>query len=313
MEKKEKTGYLIAVLLALSIISSLFLLFVKKQTVTLSNSIQLKFDTKRDSIAILNINGPIRLNSSSGKMFSYDAEYIVNKLDKFGKQKEIKAVILRINSPGGTVAAVQEIYSEIIKLRKSGKIAVASFGDVAASGGYYIASACDKIVANPGTITGSIGVILEAGNADTLLKKIGIKMEAIKSGKYKDSGSFYREMTKDERDIFQKLVDETYSQFTEAVSKGRNIAMDILLPIADGRIYTGSQALKLGLVDQLGNLKDTIELTKKLANISGEPRLITDTEPIERFLSIFEQATESKSSVAEIISRNKFRIEYMME
>jgi len=138
-------------------------------------------------------------------------------------------------------------------------------------------------------------------------------MEAIKSGKYKDSGSFYREMTKDERDIFQKLVDETYSQFTEAVSKGRNIAMDILLPIADGRIYTGSQALKLGLVDQLGNLKDTIELTKKLANISGEPRLITDTEPIERFLSIFEQATESKSSVAEIISRNKFRIEYMME
>jgi protease-4 len=266
----------------------------------------------KDTIAIINISGPIRLSLQPQKFITYDAETITHKLREFSERSEIKAIILRINSPGGSVAAVQEIYSEILRARQNGKVVIASMGDVSASGGYYIASACDKIVANPGTITGSIGVLLELSNVDGLFKKIGIKTEIIKSGKYKDSGSPFRELTADERKIFQELIDESYNQFINSIVEGRKMKKEDVLPIADGRILSGRQAYEKGLVDMLGNDFDAIELAKKLANIKGKPKIITELTPLDRIINIFSEPS-NKSSIQEMFNMKKIRLEYILE
>jgi len=312
--RKEIVMYILCVLYVLCLIS----IFVMILTRMPSGVDAKKFFIKprpatKDAIAIVNIAGPIRLSLSPKRFFDYDAEAIVKKLRNLGDRKDVKAIILRINSPGGSVAAVQEIYSEIIKLRKEkNKVVVASFGDVAASGGYYIASACDKIVANPGTLTGSIGVLLELGNVQELFKKIGVKVEIIKSGKHKDSGSMFRELTPEERKMFQELVQEAYNQFIEAIVQGRNMEKEKLLELADGRIYTGSQALSAGLVDKLGNDQTAIELAKEIAKISGEPRMISEYDPLEKMFTIFGRS-EINMPLQEIINKNKMRFEYILE
>jgi len=183
------------------------------------------------------------------------------------EEREFPALILRIDSPGGTVGDSQEIYSAINRLKSKGCKVIASFGNISASGGVYIGVAADKIVANPGTITGSIGVIIRGNNISELLNKIGIKFETVKSGLFKDILSPDKPLSKEGRDLLQNLIDESYSQFTIAVSEGRNIPVDDVKKFADGRIFTGSQAKELGLVDELGDEYKARELAAEMTNV----------------------------------------------
>ncbi|MEW6042487.1 MAG: signal peptide peptidase SppA [Elusimicrobiota bacterium] len=311
--KKEIIIYSILGLFFLGLISTFFIVIGKKTVTIPSAPPGIKTSPLvRDAIAIVNISGPITLSQWPRKMFSYDAETISHKLRNYSSRSEIKGILVRINSPGGSVAACQEIFSEIMRLKKLGKPVVASMGDLAASGGYYVASACSKIVANPGTLTGSIGVILELGNVQELFKKIGVKIETIKSGEHKDSGSPFRQLTLKEREMFQELVNDAYAQFIDAITAGRNMDKEKVINLADGSVYTGSQALELGLVDTLGNDLDAIDVLKQLAKISGEPRIIGEYEPWEQIISIFGQS-QSVNPLDRLISKSKFRLEYMME
>ena len=202
-----------------------------------------------------------------------DSSQVLKQIITFAKDKSIKAIILRIDSPGGGVGASQEIYREIIRTREAKKVVV-SMGGVAASGGYYIAAAADRIVANPGTITGSIGVIMQYYQYKELADKIGLKQVVIKSGEFKDIGNPDREMTEKDREILNAVITDILSQFVNSVATGRNLPPEQVREIADGRIFTGAMAKKLGLVDQLGNFEDAVALTKKLAGIEGEVNLV---------------------------------------
>jgi protease-4 len=202
-----------------------------------------------------------------------DAEEVVAQLDEFGSDDRIKAVILRIDSPGGGVAPAQEIYDAVSDLKKKKKV-IASMGSYAASGGYLVACAADRIVANPGTITGSISAVMHFANAEELMKKVGLRASVIKSGKYKDIGSPVREMTPDERALIQGLVDDIYDQFLEIVARDRKIKKEELREIADGRVFSGRQAQKLKLVDFLGDMKYAVRLAGKMSGIVGEPDVV---------------------------------------
>ncbi len=204
------------------------------------------------------------------------SQEVVEELKRFGESGGIKAVVVRIDSPGGAVAPTQEIYEEIGKLKKK-KPVMASLGGMATSGGYYIASACQRIVANPGTLTGSIGVIMQLGNVEELMRKLGVKGYSIKSGRNKDIGSPLRPLTPEEKAILQGLVDNVHGQFVSAVAQGRGMAEDKVRKLADGRVYSGEQAKGLGLVDVLGNMQDAIDLAAKLAGIQGTPQVVYAT------------------------------------
>jgi protease-4 len=203
-----------------------------------------------------------------------DGATAVRELREHADNPSIKAVVLRVNSPGGVVAPTQEIFSAIQHARKAGKPVVASLGAVAASGGYYVAVAADRIYANPGTLTGSIGVVMQLANIEGLLKKVGVEYVVVKSGAYKDVGNFARTMRPEERKMLQDLLDDVYSQFVEAVSEGRGLEKKDVLAFAEGRIYSGQQALALKMVDELGGFEDAVEAAGKLANISGRPKLV---------------------------------------
>ncbi|MEC4677125.1 MAG: signal peptide peptidase SppA [Nitrospirota bacterium] len=208
-----------------------------------------------------------------------DSRKIVKTLRRYGKNPDIKGILIRIDSPGGGVAASQEIYDELIEIQREGlKKVVSSMGTVAASGGYYIASATDLIVANPGTLTGSIGVIMELTNIEGLLNKIGVEGITIKSGKNKDVGSPFRKMKKEERALLQNVLDDVHSQFIEAVAEGRSLHIDEVRRLADGRIFTGRQAQEVGLVDELGSLQWAIQRSAELAGIEGKPQIIEANE-----------------------------------
>ena len=202
-----------------------------------------------------------------------DSQPVVRQLKRLAESKGIKAIVLRIDSPGGGVAASQEIYDAVRKIRESGKPIVVSMGSVAASGGYYVACGADSILANPGTTTGSIGVILEIPNVEGLMKKLGVKFQVIKSGKFKDTGSPYREMTPEERRYLQSYIDNAFQQFVSVVAENRHITRSKVLSFADGRIFTGKQALALGLVDKLGDYQDAIDLAWKMAGLKGKPKV----------------------------------------
>jgi len=205
-----------------------------------------------------------------------DSQEIVRQLNEFGKEKRIRAVVLRVNSPGGGMAPSQEIYDAVVELKKKKKVVV-SMGSLAASGGYLISCAADKIVANPGTITGSISAVMHFANVEELLKKVGLKSSVIKSGKYKDIGSPLREMTEDEKTILQNLVDDIYDQFLDTVSRDRKIAKEQLRSVADGRVFSGRQAQKLGLVDFLGDMGYAVRLAGKMSGIEGIPEVVYPT------------------------------------
>lgn len=219
-----------------------------------------------DGVGVVEIKGVIT-----------DAEPTLKTLVRFSRAKNIKAVIVRIDSPGGGVAPTQEIYREIIRTRKTKKV-IASLGNVAASGGLYVASATDKILANPATVTGSIGVIMQMINVENLLGKVGFQPVVIKSGRYKDMGSATRTMTDEERALLQGIVDELHRQFVKDVAIGRNLDEEKVIGMADGRIFTGEQALNLGLVDQLGNFEDAVTLAGALGGLEGRFPLIYPEE-----------------------------------
>jgi protease IV len=219
-------------------------------------------------LALIRIEGPI-----------LDSKDTVDEIKDYTKDNSIKAIVLRIDSPGGAVAPSQEIYSEVKKAVAIKKVVV-SMGSVAASGGYYIASPATRIFANPGTLTGSIGVIMEIPNVEGLMKKIGIKTEVIKSGKNKDIASAFRTMRKEEREILQGVMDNVHEQFMKAVSEGRKISMEEIRKIADGRVFTGEQAKSYGLVDELGTLEDALKGAATLAGIREEPEVVSKTDKL---------------------------------
>ena len=202
-----------------------------------------------------------------------DSRETVRQLRYFLKDDDIKAVVLRVDSPGGVVAPSQEIYDEVRKFAAKKKIVV-SMGSLAASGGYYISAPATLIFANPGTITASIGVIIKLSNIEALMDKIGIKATVIKTGKFKDSGSPVRELTEEDRAMFQSVIDSTHNQFIKAVASGRKLPEDAVRRIADGRVLSGEQALALKLVDRLGTFQDAIEEAGRLAGIKGEPEVV---------------------------------------
>jgi len=232
-----------------------------------------------------------------------DSRSVVELLKKYEEDSAIRAIVVRIDSPGGAVAPSQEIYDAIILLKKRKKI-VASMGSVAASAGYYIACGADRIVANPGTVTGSIGALMHFSNLEDLLKKIGMKSSVVKSGKYKDIGSPAREMTQEERGIIQGVIDDIYQQFVETVSVNRKIPREKLEAIADGRIMTGRQALQLGLVDELGNLQRAVDVAANLSGIVGKPELVY---PKEKGLTLWKFiADEMMSAVMNRVNEQAF-------
>ena len=194
-------------------------------------------------------------------------------LREFRKNDDIKAIVLRIDSPGGGVGPSQEIYEEVKRTKRSKQVVV-SMGAIAASGGYYVAAAADHIMANPGTITGSISVIMEFANLEALFEKIGVAAYVLKSGEYKDVGSPFREMTAQEKELLQAFIENVHGQFVTAVAEGRKMAEEQVEAIADGRILSGEQAHKLGLLDSLGNLEDAIKLAGELGGIKGEPSVV---------------------------------------
>jgi protease-4 len=222
-------------------------------------------ETGGNKIAVVRIEGAI-----------LDSVEAIKSIRKFAESKGVVALVLRINSPGGGVAPTQEIYSEILKQREAGMVVVTSMGSIAASGGYYLAAATDYIVANPGTITGSIGVIMVFPNVRGLFDKLGLDTQVVKSGKYKDMGSPARDLTDQERLVLKELIDDVFGQFIEAIEKGRGLSVEQIRQISDGGIYSGRQALELGLVDKLGSLDEAIDEAAKLAKIIGEPKVILE-------------------------------------
>jgi len=212
-----------------------------------------------DGVGVLQIEGAID-----------DSQSVLTELRRLKEMPWVKAIVVRIDSPGGAVAPTQEIFEEIQRAKKR-KPFIASMGGMATSGGYYIAAACDKIVANPGTLTGSIGVIMQLSNFEELMKKVGVKGINIKSGANKDIGSPFQPLSAEGREILQSLVDNVHSQFVAAVAQGRGMEESQVRKLADGRVYSGAQAKQLGLIDQFGGLQDAIELAAKRAGIEGEP------------------------------------------
>ncbi len=243
----------------------------------------------KDTVGWVSIRGPI-MSSESGKPWEHGAEQWARRIEQLAETKGVKAIVLDINSPGGSVGAVQEIYMRILRVKKEKKIPfVALFGDVSASGGYYLGAACDKIVAHPGTLTGSIGVIFNVSNMEGLFAKVGYKSDPIKSGKHKDIGSPARAMTAEEKAILQTLIDDAYGQFVQAVADGRKMTVEQVKPLADGRIYSGNQALALGLVDKLGDSLDATKLAAEMGGIKDEkPRVRRDTEKLNDIFELLE-------------------------
>ncbi|MBF0302556.1 MAG: signal peptide peptidase SppA [Desulfamplus sp.] len=261
-------------IMVMSTIAGMFVMFIVVLTV-ISAAI-MKSDLKAikvndANVGIIEMTGPI-----------ISSKETIENIKNFREKSSIKAIVIRIDSPGGSVGPSQEIYREIVKTKKIKKI-VASMGSVAASGGYYAAASCDKIVANPGTITGSIGVIMEYANFKEIVQKIGLVPVVIKSGEYKDMGSPMRDIKDNERKLLQNVVNEIHSQFVRDAAHGRNIDIETMNKLADGRIYTGEAALSLNLVDSLGNLDDAVELAGELAGIKGKIKTVYPEEDKTEF------------------------------
>ena len=226
-----------------------------------------------------------------------DSRQVIEQLHDFRDNDSIKALVLRIDSPGGGVGPSQEIHDEV-KALNALKPVVVSMGSVAASGGYYIAVPAREIIANPGTIIGSIGVIMEFTNFQELLDKIGLNSVVVKSGEYKDIGSPTREMTAAEREILQNLIDDVHSQFVASVADGRDIDEEVVRSIADGRVFSGRRAMEMGLVDGMGNLEVAIKRAAELAGIDGEPKVVYPPGKKPRFIDLFIEETLNRLQFA---------------
>jgi protease-4 len=237
----------------------------------------------------------------------FDSRDVIEEIKDYSSDNSVKAIVLRVNSPGGGVAPSQEIYEEVKKAMEKKKVVV-SMGAVAASGGYYIACPADMIVANAGTLTGSMGVIMEIPNIEGLMQKIGVEHQVIKSGRHKDIASVFKTMSAEERALLQEVLDDVHEQFIEAVSQGRGLKVDKVKAIADGRIFTGRMAKEIGLVDELGNLDVAIKFAGELSGIEGEPDVVQKEEE-EGFFDLIRGAF-SRSLFAE--SLPGIKLQYLL-
>jgi protease-4 len=282
--KVKKTCIFIILFLAILIaISAIFTFFQKDITL-------------KEKVALVNVEGPI-----------LQAKNTVDEIKDYVKDKSIKAIVLRVDSPGGGVVPSQEIYEEVRKAVARKKVII-SMGSVAASGGYYISAPASRIIANPGTITGSIGVIMEVPNIKGLMDKIGVKTEVIKSGKHKDIASVFRGIGSEEREILQGVMNDVHEQFIKAVSDGRRIPIEDVRKIADGRIFSGNQAAKIGLVDEIGDLEYAIKVAAKMAGIKGEPEVVTKKEKSTLLELLNGKISES---VSKIVPKIELKYMYM--
>jgi protease-4 len=214
-------------------------------------------------VALVELEGPI-----------IDVDDLLRELKGHRDNPLVKAVVIRINSPGGVVAPTQELHAAITRLREAGKPVVASLGSVAASGGYYVAVAADKIYANPGTLTGSIGVIMRLANLDGLLKKVGVDFVVVKAGQLKDLGNFARAMTPEERRVLQVMLEDVHAQFIDAVAAGRKLDRGQVLAFADGRVVSGAQAKSMNMIDAFGGLEEALDGAAVLAGLPRPPRVV---------------------------------------
>ena len=277
-----------------------FLFFIFVMAFFISNlSIDQDYEisTGGSKIALVEVKGVI-----------YTADEIVRQFEKYAHNSSVKGIVLRIESPGGGIAASQEIYEKVKQVRESGKVVIASMGSVAASGGYYIACGADTIMANLGTTTGSIGVIAEIPNTKELMDKIGIRFNVIKSGKFKDTGSPYRTMTAEDRRYMQNLINDAYAQFVDVVIKERNLNRRTVLKYADGRVFTGKQALTYSLIDTLGTYEDAINLAAEVAGILGKPKTVKERK---RKVTLFDLLFEDVSKIYDSI-QSWPRIKYQL-
>ena len=253
-------------------------------------------------------SGEIALVRIQGMLM--DSQNIVRQLSNYRHNPNVRGIVLRIDSPGGAVAPAQEIYNEIMQLKADHKTVYASMGTVAASGGYYIACAANYVLANPGTLTGSIAAVMAFSNIEELTNKIGVKPIIIKSGKYKDVGSPLRGMKPEERKLLQSVVDDVHQQFVQAVAKGRGLPVSEVNEIADGRIMTGQQALTLKLVDEMGGLEKTIELLAKKIGVEGRPKVIEEKEKTPFFDWLLQSSLPSRLA-ATLMPASLPRLQYV--
>ena len=265
-----------------------------------------------EGAAVIRIRGVIQEGTEGGFSASQSASGVARRIRRFAERKEIKALLLDINSPGGTVAAVQEIHDAVLHFKSQGKPVVALFRDVAASGGFYVAMGADKIIAQPGTMTGSIGVIMQASNFEGLFEKIGVKFIPIKSGKHKDIGAFYRPMTDEEAALLQEMIGETYQQFYQAVKAGRPNIDDAMMSVyADGRIFTGARAKALGFVDDLGGEDKAREYLSDLTKIKDIKLLTPRVESFFDMLAVSASGLDGKLSLAKVEELATPRVAYL--
>jgi protease IV len=296
--RPSRTGRSWRPLIFLFLISGFFfLVFVSASFIFFSKGLEGKNATasrslfKQGGVGLLEINGVIM-----------DSKKTLKSLKTFEENAAVKALVVRINSPGGAVAPSQEIYDAI---RKFPRPKVASLSSVAASGGYYVAVATDQIFSNPGTITGSIGVIMEFANLEKLYDWAKIKRYSIKTGKFKDAGAEYREMQPEERALLQGMVDDVLIQFKTAVATGRKLTFDEVTPLADGRVFSGSQAKAAKLVDELGGIDDAIAAAGKLGGIEGKPKVIGEEKKKRGLLELVQELAQGDDDGAESRSSNR--------
>lgn len=248
--------------------------------------------SNRDRISVVRIDGVIKDDEGEPSLFSLDAGSSARKkIRKAADDDHVKAMLIRINSPGGTVGTSQEVYAAVRYFRSKGKPVVVSMSDIAASGGYYIASAADRVYALPGTLTGSIGVIMHLMNLQEIEKKVGIEPVVIKSGQFKDIGSSDRAMTQAEKDLLQSIIMDSYDQFVTAIADGRKMDKDTVKQLADGRIYSGRQALKVKLIDELGGYDDALANVQTLAKAKFNLKkdlYVDDDRGLNAFASLLE-------------------------
>ena len=240
-----------------------------------------------------------------------DSEPFVDQMERLERDATVRAVVVRLDSPGGGVAASQEMYEAVRKIREQGKPVVASMAGVAASGAFYVACAADSIVSNPGTLTGSIGVIMSFPNTEELFRKVGVRLEVVKTGKFKDVGSIWRPMTEDERNLLQDVLTNVYDQFIEAISDGRSLNREDILPYADGRVFTGDQALEYGFVDRLGDLDDAIQMAAKMGGIRGRPSVVRKDRRRVSLLDFLDEKMNQLSGVTGLAASGP-RLEYRL-
>jgi protease-4 len=278
------------ILLGIFILTGIFFLFLGGVSLLISSLIshgpQTDIFSKKEGVGIVELKGLI-----------VSSEQTLKHLTEFRNNSNVKSIVLRIESPGGAVGAAQEIYQEVMRTNNVKPI-VASMGSMGASGGYYAALGAERIIANPGTMTGSIGVIVKFPNLEGLFEKIGYKSEVIKSGPLKDVGAGDRPLSKEERKLMQDLIDNVYDQFVRHIAAAREMEEDTVRGLADGRIYTGEQALEVGLIDTLGNFTDAITIAADMGGLDAEPPQLIYPK-VDRKFSMLSLLTSAEQSLVD--------------